>query len=388
MAEHAYPGVYLKEIDAGVKPIEGVDTSTPVLVGVTQRGPKLATLISGYDDFTTVFGDAFAELPEKLRDRWTQEHDEGGQWWQFAHSVKGFFGNGGKRALIKRVDCDNLDSLAADHFVSAIQSLKLPIGEGLCLGKGSVCLAPGMWSTKVQTALISHCEACLGFAILDPPPGLDIFGVREFRSHRDSSFAALYYPWLDIGGIEVASSGHVAGIYARSDRGRGVHKAPANEEILGISKLAREVSNADQALLNRDGINALRSFPGHGNRVWGAHTLSAGPEFKYVNVRRLLIYLEHSIDKGTQWTVFEPNNERTWNNVRQVISDFLMNMWRDGALMGATPEHAFFVKCDRSTMTQNDLDNGRLICLIGVAVMKPAEFVLFRIGQWTAESNA
>ena len=141
-------------------------------------------------------------------------------------------------------------------------------------------------------------------------------------------------------------------------------------------------------MLNQDGINALRSFPGHGSRVWGGRTLSPDPEFKYINVRRLLIYLERSIDVGTQWVQFEPNNERTWANVRQAISDFLLNIWRDGALMGVTPENAFFVKCDRSTMTQNDLDNGRLICLIGVAVMKPAEFVLFRIGQWTAESNA
>ncbi len=186
----------------------------------------------------------------------------------------------------------------------------------------------------------------------------------------------------------MAPSGHIAGIYARSDRARGVHKAPANEDIIGITKLTREISTTDQALLNPEGINVLRFFPGQGNRVWGARTLSPDPEFKYVNVRRLLIYLERSIDKGTQWVVFEPNNEQTWANVSRAISDFLFKVWRDGALMGETPEQAFFVKCDQSTMTQNDLDNGRLICLIGVAVLKPAEFMIFRIGQWTSEASA
>jgi phage tail sheath protein FI len=187
--------------------------------------------------------------------------------------------------------------------------------------------------------------------------------------------------------LQLPSSGFTAGIYARSDINRGVHKAPANEVVLGITKFMQNVTYARQAVLNPEGINALRFFPGRSNRVWGARTMSSDPEWKYVNVRRLFIYLEHSIDKSTQWAVFEPNNEALWANIRQAISDFLLVTWRSGALMGTKPEEAFFVRCDRTTMTQNDLDNGRLICLIGVAPTYPAEFVIFRIGQWTADAQ-
>jgi phage tail sheath protein FI len=149
----------------------------------------------------------------------------------------------------------------------------------------------------------------------------------------------------------------------------------------------KNVTFDQQAVLNPEGINALRFFPGRSYRVWGARTMSSDPEWRYVNVRRLFIYLEHSIDKSTQWVVFEPNNERLWASVRQTIEDFLLVTWRSGALMGTKPEEAYFVRCDRTTMTQNDLDNGRLICLIGVAPTYPAEFVIFRIGQWTADAQ-
>jgi len=164
-----------------------------------------------------------------------------------------------------------------------------------------------------------------------------------------------------------------------------VHKAPANEVLRGLSGLESDISKARQDVLNPEGINVLRFFEGRGHRIWGARTLSADPEWKYVNVRRLLIYLEHSIDEGTQWTVFEPNGEALWVRVRSAIEDFLLNAWRNGALLGDKADRAFFVRCDRSTMSQNDLDNGRLICLIGVAPLRPAEFVTFRIGQWTAD---
>jgi phage tail sheath protein FI len=182
-------------------------------------------------------------------------------------------------------------------------------------------------------------------------------------------------------------SGFVTGIYARSDIERGVYKAPANEVVRGLTKFEANINKARQDVLNPEGINALRFFAGRGNRVWGARTMSSDPEWKYVNVRRLFIYLEHSIDKSTQWAVFEPNNERLWANIRYTIEDFLLVTWKSGALMGTKPEEAYFVRCDRTTMTQNDLDNGRLICLIGVSPTKPAEYVIFRIGQWTADSK-
>jgi len=381
MAEQLSPGVYIEEIETRIQRIEGVDTQTALMVGVTDKGPDRQTAVTSYAAFVNAFGPQIPEPSAAIRENWIA-HNEGGQWWQFSSSVKGFFDNGGQRAVIKRIPATNPEDLTPDHFAVAIQSLTDP-------PEFSLCATPGMWSSRIQAALIERCESrgdC--FAILDPPPALDIAGIRAFRAQRRSSYAALYYPWLDVGGVKVAPSGHIAGIYARSDRERGVHKAPANEEILGIDKLVRDVSNADQALLNPEGINALRSFPGHGRRVWGARTLSPDPEFRYVNMRRLLTYFERSVELGTQWVIFEPNNEQTWANVRVTISDFLVNAWRNGALMGATAEKAFFVRCDRSTMTQNDLDNGRLVCLVGVAVVKPAEFVIFRIGQWTSEAQA
>jgi hypothetical protein len=251
--------------------------------------------------------------------------------------------------------------------------------------------------------LIAHCERLrYRIAIVDPPQASSLSQVREFRSQFDTKYAALYYPWLEIldptkrpdpgsppPRLQVPPSGSVAGIYARSDIERGVHKAPANEVVLGITQFEnkKNITFDQQAVLNPEGINALRFFEGRANRVWGARTMSSDPEWKYVNVRRLFIYLEHSIDKSTQWAVFEPNNERLWASIRQTIEDFLLVVWRTGALMGTKPEEAYFVRCDRTTMTQNDLDNGRLICLIGVAPTYPAEFVIFRIGQWTADAR-
>ena len=185
--------------------------------------------------------------------------------------------------------------------------------------------------------------------------------------------------------MQLAPSGHIAGIYARVDLESGVHRAPANQTIRGITKITYDVTALDQNLLNPEGINALRFFPGRGNLVWGGRTLSSDPEWKYVNVRRLFIFLEDSIDKGMQWAVFEPNNEKLWARLRQSVSDFLLSLWRQGTFPGSRPEAAFFVKCDRTTITQSDVDQGRLICVIGVAALKPAEFVIFRIGQWTAD---
>jgi phage tail sheath protein FI len=180
-------------------------------------------------------------------------------------------------------------------------------------------------------------------------------------------------------------SGFVAGIYARVDAARGVHKAPANELVRLAVGVERDLTREEQDTLNPEGVNCLRTFPDRGLLVWGARTLSADPEWKYVNVRRLLMYLERSIDCGTQWAVFEPNTDRLWNAVSIQIRNFLIEAWRQGALQGIKPDQAFFVRCDRTTMTQDDIDNGRLICEIGVAPVRPAEFVIFRIGQWTAD---
>ena len=253
----------------------------------------------------------------------------------------------------------------------------------------------------VADKLVTHAtDQKYRIAIVDGPINSSLNEIRAFRGRFDSTYAALYYPWIRIFDptqrfsqgappkqLNLPPSGFVAGIYARSDIDRGVHKAPANEVVRGLNRFEININQGRNEVLNPEGINALRFFEGRGYRVWGARTMSSDPEWKYVNVRRLFIFIEHSIDKSTQWAVFEPNNSRLWNNIRRTVEDFLLVLWRDGALMGSKPEEAYFVRCDRTTMTQNDLDNGRLICLIGVAPVKPAEFVIFRIGQWTADAS-
>ena len=258
----------------------------------------------------------------------------------------------------------------------------------------SLIAAPGVWSGTVGGALIRQAEQLrYRFAVIDPPVGLSIQGIRDFRDAIDTKYAALYYPWIEVRdpsikrNVVVGPSLHMLGLYARVDVNRGVHKAPANEVLGGITKIADDVNQREQDMLNPKGINALRFFPGRGNRVWGARTLSSDASWKYVNVRRIFIYVEASIDRGTQWVVFEPNDEPLWARVRATITNFLTSTWRSGMLQGTTPDEAFFVKVDRTTMTQDDIDNGRLICLIGIAPVKPAEFVIFRIQQKTLEAN-
>jgi Bacteriophage tail sheath protein len=247
-------------------------------------------------------------------------------------------------------------------------------------------------ATAIINAVISHAEKMrYRIAVLDSGEGLSISEVRSQRAKMDSKYAALYYPWIRVVDpvtnteMNLPPSGFVAGIYARNDTNRAVYKAPANEVVNGAIGFEKLLNKAQQEVLNPEGINCFRFFEGRGFRLWGARTISSDPEWKYVNLRRYFAYLEHSIDKGTQWAVFEPNGELLWGNVRRTIEDFLLNEWQNGALLGDKPEKAYFVKCDRSTMTQNDLDNGRLVCLIGVAPLRPAEFVIFRIGQWTAD---
>ncbi len=263
----------------------------------------------------------------------------------------------------------------------------------------SIVAAPGSSaasrSDSAQTTqnVISHCERMrYRVAILDSQNDAGLADVRAMRGQLDSKHAALYYPWVTIvdpvtqSEIQLPPSGFVAGIYARNDIERGVHKSPANEVVRGAIRFERLLNKAQQDVLNPEGINALRFFRGRGYRVWGARTISSDPEWKYICVRRYFAFLERSIDLGTQWAVFEPNGEELWGRVKRTVQDFLFNEWKSGHLLGAR-EEAYFVRCDRSTMTQNDLDNGRLVCLIGVAPLRPAEFVIFRIGQKTLDSQ-
>ncbi len=243
----------------------------------------------------------------------------------------------------------------------------------------------------VQLAMIAHCER-LGdrVAILDPLPDLSPQEVKRWReqdTNYDSKFAALYYPWVKVSAngrpVAIPPSGHIAGIYARNDTQRGVHKAPANEVIQGALEAAVQITKGEQDTLNPIGVNCIRSFTGRGLRVWGARTLSSDPAWRYVSVRRLFNYVEKSIERGTQWVVFEPNDSDLWARVRRDVGAFLTGVWRDGMLFGNTPEEAFFVKCDEELNPPDVRDRGQLFIDIGLAPVKPAEFVVFRLSQWS-----
>jgi uncharacterized protein len=254
---------------------------------------------------------------------------------------------------------------------------------------------------ELTEEVLLQCERLKDrFAVVQVPSSVNL---QELRNERTSEYGAKYVPWVRVfdpitqDTRLVPPGGHVLGIYARTDELRGVHKAPANEEVRGIVTrdlpgnrlpLQHKVTKGLHDILNPRQINVIRDFraDGRGIRVWGARTMADDPQWRYVNVRRLFIFLEESIDEGTQIVVFEPNHEPTWAMVRRSVTNFLTRVWRDGALHGVTPEEAFFVRCDRTTMTQDDIDNGRLICLIGVAPVRPAEFVIFRISQKTLEA--
>ncbi len=259
-------------------------------------------------------------------------------------------------------------------------------------GNVSIMAIPGITAPEVQAALIGFCESKKScFAILDIPMELKKTNdVANFRDMYDSTYAAMYHPWLemyDAGSKRSAyfpPSGAMAGIYARTDIERGVHKAPANEVVRGCTGLSCAYNEGEQDILNPIGVNLIRAFTGRGIRVWGARTISSNGLWKYLNVRRLFIYVEESIKANTNWVVFEPNSTALWSRVTRTIEAFLATCWRDGALAGSTPSEAFFVECGPTTMTQDDIDNGRLICQIGIAPVKPAEFVIFRITQKTA----
>jgi phage tail sheath protein FI len=249
----------------------------------------------------------------------------------------------------------------------------------------------------VQKAIITHCEL-MGdrIAILDAPPGLSPQQVREWlreEANYDSKYATLYWPWIKVadpainGTSMIPPSGHIAGIWGRNDDTRGVHKAPANEIVRGALTLEMQITSKEQEGLNQVGINCLRSFPGRGIRVWGARTLSSDAAWRYLNVRRLFNYLEESILSGTQWVVFEPNDPALWARIRRTISAFLVNEWRRGALFGRTADEAFYVKCDDETNPSEGIDAGQVLCEVGVAPVKPAEFVIFQLSQFSGGTS-
>lgn len=250
-----------------------------------------------------------------------------------------------------------------------------------------------LWKA-VQTSLIAHCELHANrVAILDAPPGMSPQQIKEWRSdvaQYDSAFAAMYYPWIKVENptgsngtsqVLVPPSGHVAGVWARTDDTRGVWKAPANDTIRGVLDVERSITQNEQSVLNPIGINAIRPFGVRGIRIWGARTLASDTDWQYINVRRLFNMVESTILTGTQWAVFEPNDVALWEGVKRTLNAYLRGLWQAGALFGASPDQAFFVRCDETTNPPESIDAGKLVVEVGIAPVKPAEFVIFRISQ-------
>jgi phage tail sheath protein FI len=328
----------IEEIRDRPGPIEGVATGTAGFAG--PEGPEAPTAVTGAAELSALLGESAAPL---------------------ARMAAGFFANGGRRAYVAQA----IDDLAAVDEVSLL------------------CPLPGD-----TTAAIAQCERRRDrIAIVSLPAGLDdARAVLAGRPAEPSAFAALHHPWVRAGGALTPPGGHVAGLYARSDLEHGVGHAPTDLALRGLDAepLERLLGEAEIEQLGAGAVNVLRLAGGH-VRLWGARTFTSDDEWKYVTVRRLLIFLEESLDRGLQWAVFEPNGEPLWAAVRRAVEAFLTVLWRAGDLLGSRPGEAFFVRCDRTTMTQDDLDAGRLVCVIGVAPVKPAEFVIIRIGQWTAD---
>lgn len=392
MPEYTVPGIYIEEQATGPRPLTPVGTSTAGFVGVPpdrtfarkKKSADRARLITNWSEFTRLFG-AQASTP-------------------LSSAVFGFFANGGERCYVAPI------SDGGDGRLGVAAGLDLLALED----EVAIVAAPGFTDPASHDALLTHCERLNDrFAILDAPARVDDLGlltrvaslsvegagpaegegVRPRRS--DNGFGAFYFPWIIITDpfdpaavVEVPPSGHLAGVYARVDATRGVHKAPANEVIRGALGLSHYVSREEHKGLNLEGVNVIRSFARDGIRIWGARTLAdAASNWRYINVRRLFNQIEESILEGTRWVVFEPNNETLWKSITRDIDAFLMQFWRAGALMGRTPEEAYFVLCNAETNPSDSIEQGRVVVLIGIAPVKPAEFIVFRIDQHVADAT-
>ena len=382
MPKYVMPGIYVQEIPLRIRTISGVSTSTVAFIGELESGPSVPTVITSYAQFLQVFGSNVSRSRGNMSKAYLPV------------AVHGFFLNGGTRCVITRVARRKNRELTLADYQGDVGGTSRTL-RGLRalehIDEISLLCAPNEHDVAgLSESLVAHCEKMKDrFAILSAP---EKASPRSLRPPVTSSYAAMYWPWINIRDSKtgkksrVPPCGHIAGVYARTDLNRGVHKAPANEVLQGALDLPVHGNSAEIQRLTRLGVNALRVFPGRGIRIWGARTTSIDTEWRYVPVRRLALFVEDSVSKGTQWAVFEPNTHKLWAQVRQSIKNFLTHLWRQGALQGQKPQEAFFVRCDRTTMTQTDIDNGRLICLIGMAVVRPAEFVMVKISQKTAEA--
>lgn len=383
MAELLSPGVYVEEAPSSIRSIAGVSTSTAGFIGVLGDAPEgvsaaagVPKLVTNFSEFKAAFGD-FSPDPARRN---------------LAHAVYGFFNNGGSRCYVSWVakDADFDAPLLAFEAIDEI----------------ALVAAPGVTTPALLDKLATHCSKEDGrnyrFAILDGPQAdLSPYAANAATAGRakNSEYAALYVPWLMVfdpaekkktptgnGMVAVPPSGHVAGVYARVDNARGVHKAPANEAIVGVQDVSLGIGRATQDTLNLRGINCIRVLD---NRVmvWGGRTLGgeSNGEMRYINVRRTMLFLRKSIDQGTRWVVFEPNTPALWKKIVRNVSAFLTDVWRAGALFGETEQQAFYVRCDEELNPSSLRNVGQVVTEIGVAIARPAEFVVFKISQYSAE---
>lgn len=390
MSDYATPGVYVKEIQTGTRPIRAVGTSTAGFIGLTPLAsavPEQARYITNWTQFREQYFPA--------------EHPDGA-WTPLAHAVYGFFLNGGSACYVLNTGKQDASLAKGLDQLNRIDEI-------------AILAAPGRTSLEDYDAIRNACEQLEDrVGILDGPEQINEYSLTVLRGQAwtgkkpDSAwempqgskrgFVTLYAPWLmvanpdpatdkKIRAVRVPPSGHVAGIWARSDASRGVHKAPANEGVRGALDLAYQFSHEEQKGLNTRGVNCIRYFTGEGNLVWGARTLLSDPLWTYLNVRRLFNQIEESIAEGTRWIVFEPNDRPLWQAIIRDVTAFLMGFWRSGALMGRTPEEAFFVKCDEENNPFDRIVKGEVHIDIGIAPVRPAEFVIFQIAQYEAGSE-
>jgi len=403
------PGVYVEEVPSAIKPIAGVGTSTAGFIGVSaaitgvwdskaRTGMPAKPDDSAYAQVaatpgtpsTPVAVNSWSEFIQKFGDVQTANQ-------MLAHAVYGFFNNGGTRCWVVRVAAvgDVIKAIDLFESIDEIAIVAAPIAD-----EGD---KPADARNAINSALVAHCQKMEDrVAILDSTRDIantnlnvtaDATGIWR-PAANPKGYGAFYFPWIRVADplkavgeqVAVPPSGHLAGIYARSDAQRGVHKAPANEVILGALGTQYPVSKIAQGSLNAKGVNVIRNFGGtikvYGGRTLASDSQGGDPEWTYINVRRLFNYMRESIDNGTQWVVFEPNAPELWSKIRRNVSAFLTNTWASGALLGNTPEQAFYVRCDETTNPPEVRNLGQVITEIGVAVVKPAEFVIFRVSQW------
>jgi len=387
MPDYKTPGVYVEEVPSAVRPIAGVGTSTAGFIGIEPNNVPMPVIPGTNNNYPIAAAGQAVKLTswEQFKKNFGDFHADN---LNLAHAVYGFFNNGGTICWVTRV-------VDATGIQGALDGFK-------AIDEIAIVAAPGIVDITKQEMILAHCESMKDrFGIIDGQPlsgqsgSYTTAGINGGLRNSIDGYAAIYFPWIQVydpvsnGNIYAPPSGHMAGIYARSDSERGVHKTPANEVIRGAIGVEHRLSKEDQGDLNIAGIDIIRAFNGN-ITVWGGRTFAdpgTDPEWKYISTRRLFNYLRESIEEGTRWVVFEPNDLGLWQKIKRNVSAFLTNVWRSGALFGATPEQAFYVKCDEDTNPPEVRDLGQVVTEIGVAIVKPAEFVIFRISQWGGPSK-